>query len=136
MPDYLYSCHQCGEEVELSFPIGTAQRMMACDCGDKLRLVIGYQVQIAPSMLISKGEQVRDADAREARWNRDIPAYQRMRAKGMQPPQIDGSAALEDKADDQLDIDYSRFYDQGVTKERVLESKEQAAEIMANGLAR
>ena len=31
----------------------------------------------------------------EDRWQKDMPAYKRLREDGLQPPGIDGSAALE-----------------------------------------
>ena len=37
-------------------------------------------------------------NAKQARWDRDMPAYQRLRGDGLQPPQIDGCAYAETTA--------------------------------------
>lgn len=42
---------------------------------------------------------------REKRWERDIPAYQRLRKDGLVPPQIDGSALRERQGDDKYDVE-------------------------------
>ena len=132
MPLYTYRCSECGPQDEQEFAIGTARRLASCVCGQTMRLVIGHGVHVAPSL---HNPNVRHVDQTEARWDKDMPAYSRMRNRGMQPPQVDGSAALEDHCGDQLDIDYGNLYDEGVTRERVIEGTEQAADIMANGIA-
>lgn len=129
MANYLYRCPE-GHRIEQQFPIGTARRMLRCSCGQPAKLLIGEGVNIAPSALETKGAQVRASNVTEARWNKDMPAYKRMRHRGMQPKMIDGCEKLENEVGDQFDIDYGRFYKDGVTKERVLEGAEQAAEIM------
>lgn len=136
MPLYAFRCEPCGVQREELHPIGEAPRTSHCHvCGFDTRLVIGAGVQIAPSALEGKGQQVRDSNATEARWQKDMPAYKRMRKRGMQPASIDGAAALEDTCHDQLDVEYGRLYSEGVTRERVIEGKEQADEIMATGVA-
>src|SRR5689334_9034185 len=134
MPSYEYRCRDCLHSDGYEFSIGQAPRHLPCRCGKTADLVIGAGVQIAPSALETKGAAARQAGEREKRWNADTDAYRRMRHKGMQPKGVDGAAALEDKVGDQIDVDYHKFYDQGLTRERVLESNEQAKEIMANGL--
>ena len=46
-----------------------------------------------------------DTTEREKRWDRDIPAYRRLRHNGLQPKGIDGSAALEARANDQFEVE-------------------------------
>ena len=41
---------------------------------------------------------------REAGWDKDIPAYKRLRADGLQPRQVDGAAHLEAAANDPLEV--------------------------------
>lgn len=134
MPFYAYRCPHCGIEGDYEFRIGCAPRVLSCDCGEFAEHVIGAGVQIAPSALETKGADARAGNEREGRWNRDMPAYARMRAKGMQPKQIDGSARLEDQVGDQLDIDHKNLLDTGVSRERIIEGTEQAKEIMAEGV--
>lgn len=42
---------------------------------------------------------------RDKRWDRDMAAYKRLRADGMQPPQIDGSALRERQGNDTYDVE-------------------------------
>lgn len=41
----------------------------------------------------------------ESRWERDMPAYQRLRMNGLQPKQIDGCARIETEANSQLEVE-------------------------------
>ncbi len=102
-----------------------------------MRLRIGAGVNIAPSALETKGGQVRAINAKEGRWDKDMPAYQRMRWRGMQPKGIDGAADLEDRVGDQFDVKYDRMISavpEGGAREsfrrRVAEGEEQAKEVM------
>jgi predicted nucleic acid-binding Zn ribbon protein len=135
MPQYVYRCESCGEMAETGWPIGAAPKAHPCSfCGGVGRLVIGAGVNISATALETKGGEVRAVDEREGRWHKDMPAYYRMRKKGLQPKQIDGSAVIEDKVGDQLDIDYQKVFEQGVSREHVLDSRDEAAEIMATGV--
>lgn len=42
---------------------------------------------------------------REGRWERDLPAYKRLRDNGTQPRCIDGCAELETKAESSVEIE-------------------------------
>jgi hypothetical protein len=134
MPKYEYLCMTCDEISEIVASIGTARRMRECDCGGIARLRIGVDVHVAPSALEHKGGEVRAINATEDRWNADMPAYRRMRHKGMQPNAIDGSAALEDQVGDQFDVQYKALLDKGITRARIREGAEQAEELMDTGL--
>lgn len=46
-----------------------------------------------------------EVEAREKRWNRDMPAYKRLRDQGYQPRSIDGAADLERDATTQFEIE-------------------------------
>lgn len=135
MPMYVYACPSCTQQVEEFHPIGEAPGAIACGlCASVAPLRIGYGVNISATALETKGVEVRAVDEREDRWHADMPAYKRMRKQGMQPTQIDGAAAIENKVGDQFDINYHHLYDQGVTRERVKEGAEQAEQIMAEGV--
>lgn len=47
---------------------------------------------------------------REARWNRDMPAYKRMRDQGLQPKGIDGAADLERDATTRFEIESGQAF--------------------------
>lgn len=72
-----------------------------------------------------------DADAREVRWNRDMPAYKRLRSHGIQPKGIDGSAELEAKAADKLEIEMGHLFPDKHTRKRVVEAMGEAQELSA-----
>lgn len=130
MPMYEFACDSCSAVAEKSFPIGTAQRITTCEeCGGIARLKIGAGVNISAHAFEHKGGRVREADALEGRWGKDMPAYKRMRDKGMQPPAVDGAAKLEERANDQTDIELSRPGLDGVSRERYIAAKEESAEL-------
>ena len=54
-------------------------------------------VSVAPSAMPTRngGAEAVTINAREARWQKDMPAYKRLRQQGYQPPRIDGCAELE-----------------------------------------
>lgn len=41
---------------------------------------------------------------REKRWERDMQAYKNLRADGLEPPQIDGSALRERQGESEYDV--------------------------------
>lgn len=49
-----------------------------------------------------------DSIAREKRWERDMPAYKRLRENGTQPKRIDGSGDLEQVASSKTEIEHGR----------------------------
>lgn len=51
-----------------------------------------------------------EVEAREKRWNRDMPAYKRLREQGYQPAGIDGAADLERDAETRFEIESGRVY--------------------------
>lgn len=134
---YSYVCGQCGRTADKTAEIGTAQRMTSCaECGGVMRLRIGVGVHISASALETKGGQVREVDERESRWDKDMPAYKRMRHRGLQPNQIDGCAVLEDKVDDQFDVQHQDLYSKGVSRERIIEGADQAEQLLHDGVPR
>lgn len=44
-------------------------------------------------------------EAREKRWAKDMPAYKELRAQGLQPPRIDGSAELAARAETRFEVE-------------------------------
>ena len=51
----------------------------------------------------------------EARWERDMPAYARLRRNGLQPKAIDGCSTLEQHAETQLEVEMGALF----TKEQM-----------------
>ena len=48
-------------------------------------------------------------EAREKRWSKDMPAYKELRAQGLQPPKIDGSAELAAKAETRFEVESGKI---------------------------
>jgi hypothetical protein len=55
-------------------------------------------VRVAPNHTTTGGERAAQINATEARWQKDMPAYKRLRQDGLQPKTIEGAANLEKKA--------------------------------------
>lgn len=46
----------------------------------------------------TRGQSVAEINQRAKNWDKDMPAYKRLRKNGVQPKSIDGAAALEARA--------------------------------------
>ena len=55
-------------------------------------------IRMGANTTTTKGAAVSEVSEREKRWNKDMPAYKRLRQQGYQPSSIDGSAEVERKA--------------------------------------
>ena len=55
-------------------------------------------VRMGANSTTTRGSRVMQANQTEAGWNKDMPAYKRLRQQGYQPAQIDGCAKLEQTA--------------------------------------
>lgn len=64
-------------------------------------------VSIAPSATPSRtgGAEAKRIGDTEARWDKDMPAYKRLRHDGLQPPRIDGAAATERHAINEAEVE-------------------------------
>jgi hypothetical protein len=55
-------------------------------------------VRMGANSTTTRGAAVSVVDERAKRWDKDMPAYKRLRQQGYQPRAIDGSAEVERKA--------------------------------------
>lgn len=55
-------------------------------------------VRTGANTTTTRGQRVAEVNTTEKNWNRDMPAYKRLRQNGLQPKSIDGAANLEQKA--------------------------------------
>ena len=55
------------------------------------------------------GQQVAEINKRASNWEKDMPAYKRLRKNGLQPKTIDGAAALESRATSTQQIKSNRL---------------------------
>lgn len=67
--------------------------------------LVGFGVAAAAIPNRSKPDTL-NTMVREKRWERDMQAYKNLRANGLQPPQIDGSALREREGGSEYDIEH------------------------------
>jgi len=67
-------------------------------------------VGVAPSATPTRGHGIVavETNAREARWQKDMPAYKRLREDGLQPKGIDGCAEVEAKASTVFEVEHNQ----------------------------
>ena len=53
----------------------------------------------------SRGARVAEVNTTERGWKKDMPAYKRLRANGLQPKRIDGSAEVERRAQEPWQVE-------------------------------
>jgi len=120
---YLYRCKTHGM-FERDFTMGRAQPESHCPACNRLGYRVYGGVNVQPTSQEAR-DRVRAVDSKEGRWSIDMPAYRRLRSRGLHPHRIDGSAGLEERVEDQVDIDHSRLYSYDGGKARVIEALDQ-----------
>lgn len=55
-------------------------------------------VRVGANSTTTRGGRVAEINQTERNWNKDLPAYKRLRQNGLQPKKIDGAAEIEKKA--------------------------------------
>lgn len=81
-----------------------------CDCPtyrDHL-LSVNFSASAMPTR--SQSKESLSVAKTEAGWEKDLPAYKRLRRDGLQPPHIDGSAKLEAVARDKVEVEAGKSY--------------------------
>lgn len=70
-------------------------------------------INIAPSATPSRagGAHAAAINATERNWDKDMPAYKRLRHTGVQPRSIDGAAQLEARASESFEITSGQLMD-------------------------
>lgn len=103
MPTYRHRCPTHGDWDQWQ-SIRDSSRLTCPDCGTE-----AARVMVPPLISVyatpNKGADARAVDAREGRWDRDMPSYKALRRNGLQPRGIDGAHELEAKAQSQLEVE-------------------------------
>jgi len=60
---------------------------------------------MATNSTTSRGAKVAQVNATERSWKKDMPAYKRLRANGLQPKRIDGAAEVERRAQESWQVE-------------------------------
>lgn len=66
---------------------------------------IGISAEATPT----RKPRIAEVNAKQAEWDRDMPAYKAMRRQGIQPPSIDGAADLQARATDKCEIEMGKI---------------------------
>lgn len=102
------------------------------DCGDPMRKLIS-SVRFAPSATPTRGEGTIDWDAtkrNERAKDADMAAYRRLRRDGVQPPAINGSAALEAKAGTAHEVNSGHVFGSELRRRRGMGLVQDALDLM------
>ena len=62
-------------------------------------------VRMGTNSTTTRGKRVAEINQTERNWNKDMPAYKRLRADGLQPKRIDGAAEVEKKAKEKWQVE-------------------------------
>lgn len=62
-------------------------------------------IRMGTNTTTSRGARVAEVNQTERNWNKDMPAYKRLRANGLQPKRIDGAAEVEKKAQESWQVE-------------------------------
>jgi len=84
---------------------------------------------IAAGALPSRMGHVVEIDQRERRWSRDMDAYRRLRADGLQPPRIDGAAVLEQEARTRYEVESGRILGREADRAAEVDSAIKAGDV-------
>lgn len=68
-------------------------------------------ISFAPSAMPTRHPEAARVVAKDAAWDKDIPAYIRLRKSGVTPPRIDGSADLETRAATKAEVKMGQALD-------------------------
>lgn len=104
MPHYIYRCDDCGD-VTAWQSIHDEPYVVCPECENQPAVKVMTPPNIAAAALETKGASVVEIDAREARWQRDMPAYKSLRYQGIQPKQIDGCDRVAASASSKWEIE-------------------------------
>ena len=62
-------------------------------------------VRMGMNTTTTRGQNVESINKTERNWQKDMPAYKRLRKEGLQPKSIDGAAAVEKKAEHKWQVE-------------------------------
>lgn len=62
-------------------------------------------VRMGMNTTTTRGQNVESINKTERNWQKDMPAYKRLRQEGLQPKRIDGAAEVEKKAEHKWQVE-------------------------------
>lgn len=127
MPNYRYVCPADHEFLVWRSIHEDTVRELPCEECSRVATMHMTSPAIAADALPNKLHGVRAANAQDARWDEDMPAYKRLRKEGLQPKSVDGSRDVERNATDALEVTMGRPLGKHLS-----EAKELHAELLQN----
>lgn len=128
MPSYRYVCPEGHEFLEWRSIHADTVRELPCEECSRIATLHMASPAIAADALPNKMHGVRATNAREKRWDDDMPAYYRLRKEGLQPRSVDGARLVEQNAKDPLEVQIGR----PIGDQHLSEAKELNAQLMQN----
>ena len=62
-------------------------------------------IRMGMNTTTTRGQNVASINNTERNWQKDMPAYKRLRKEGLQPKRIDGAAEVEKKAETKFQVE-------------------------------
>lgn len=129
MPRYDYKCDTCKTltEVVQSF---SDEALTTCNvCSGPISKFYG-NINFSPSSMPTRNSDAAIRNAHEKQLERDLPAYARLRAEGMQPKSTVGAAELEARAESRFEVEYGTVASKYVSKR----ADEAVTHLQTNGV--
>jgi hypothetical protein len=79
-----------------------------CQCSSFREHALG--ITFSSTAMPTRRPQVVETADTERRWDKDMPAYKRLRDDNLQPRHIDGSAELEARATDSIEVNKGHVF--------------------------
>lgn len=131
MPTYRYRCAKDHEFLVWRSIHSENLREYPCDECSRIAVNVMASPAIAAEALPNKKHGVIAKNRQEREWDRDMPAYKRLRRDGIQPKGIDGAADLETRCEHPLEFEMGKKLGKEVDIRR---AQEVASELMGNDL--
>ena len=62
-------------------------------------------IRMGTNSTTTRGTRVAQVNQTERNWNKDMPAYKRLRDEGLQPKRVDGAAEVEKRAKEKWQVE-------------------------------
>jgi len=115
MPRYDYKCDTCKTLTEVIQSFKDEALTTCAVCGGPISKFYG-NVNFSPSSMPTRNSDAATRNAHEKRLEKDLPAYARLRAEGMQPKSTVGAAELESRANSRFEVEYGTVTDGYISK--------------------
>lgn len=115
MPRYDYKCDTCKTLTEVIQSFSDDALTECSVCNGPISKFYG-NVNFSPSSMPTRNSDAATRNAHEKQLEKDLPAYARLRAEGMQPKSTVGAAALESQANSRFEVEYGTVTNGYVSK--------------------